>query len=45
MIDVVKSIILDFHENQLETGVPHLETEAVPGKATVCMGVGMRSTS
>jgi predicted AAA+ superfamily ATPase len=40
MIDVVKSIILDFHENHLETGVPrHLETEAVPGKATVCMGV------
>jgi hypothetical protein len=31
---------LDFHESHLETGVPrHLKTEAVPGKATECMGV------
>jgi predicted AAA+ superfamily ATPase len=40
MIDTIKSIILDFQEVSLETGVPRrLRVEAVPGKATVCIGV------
>ena len=40
MIEVLKSIILDFQEVELETGVPrHLRIKAVPGKATVCIGV------
>jgi predicted AAA+ superfamily ATPase len=40
MIETLKSIILDFQEVELETGVSrHLEIKTVPGKATVCIGV------
>jgi len=40
MIDTVKSIILDFQETKLETGVPRrLRIETVRGKAAVCIGV------
>ena len=40
MIEILKSIILDFQEFELETGVPrHLKVCAIPGKATVCIGV------
>ena len=40
MIDTIKSIILDFQEARLETGVPRrLRIEAVHGKAAVCIGV------
>jgi len=40
MKDTIKSIILDFQEAQLETGVPRrLHVELVQGKATVCIGV------
>lgn len=40
MIDVLRSIILDFHEIILFTGVPRrIKFETVPGKATVCIGV------
>jgi len=40
MRDTIKSIILDFQEAQLETGVPRrLRVEPVHGKATVCIGV------
>lgn len=40
MKDTIKSIILDFQEAQLETGVPRrLHVESAPGKATVCIGV------
>jgi predicted AAA+ superfamily ATPase len=40
MIQTVKSIILDFQEISLDTGVPRrLKPETVPGKATVCIGV------
>jgi len=40
MIEIVKSIILDFQEVAFTTGVPRrLRIEAVPGKATVCIGV------
>jgi len=40
MIETLKSIILDFQEVEFETGVPrHLKIRAVPGKATVCIGV------
>ncbi|MFC1824291.1 ATP-binding protein [Thermodesulfobacteriota bacterium] len=40
MIDTIKSIILDFQENSLDTGVPRrLRVKTVPGKATVCIGV------
>ena len=40
MIETIKSIILDFQDIELETGVPRrLKVEAVPGKATVCIGV------
>lgn len=47
MIETIKSIILDFQETRLETGVPRrVRVEAVPGKATVCIGVrrGGKST-
>ena len=47
MIETIKSIILDFQEVILETGVPRrMQIEAVPGKATVCIGVrrGGKST-
>ncbi|WP_457573883.1 ATP-binding protein [Desulfolithobacter sp.] len=40
MIETLKSIILDFQEVKLETGVPRrLEIKVVPGKASVCIGV------
>lgn len=40
MIETIKSIILDFQEVNLETGVSRrLRVEVVPGKATVCIGV------
>jgi hypothetical protein len=40
MIEALKSIILDFQEVELETGVPRrLKIKAVPGKGTVCIGV------
>ena len=47
MIEIIKSIILDFQETRLETGVPRrLQIETVRGKATVCIGVrrGGKST-
>ena len=40
MKETIKSIILDFQELSLETGVPRLlKVETVPGKATICIGV------
>jgi hypothetical protein len=40
MIDILKSIILDFQEVKLETGIlRRLKIEVVPGKATICIGV------
>ena len=40
MIETIKSIILDFQELSLETGIPRrLRIDVVPGKATVCIGV------
>jgi uncharacterized protein len=40
MIETIKSILLDFQESPLSTGVPRtLRVETVPGKATVCIGV------
>jgi len=40
MIETIKSIILDFQETRLETGVPRrLRIETVGGKAAVCIGV------
>ncbi len=40
MLDTIRSIILDFQEAHLETGVPRrLHVEPVPRKATVCIGV------
>jgi len=40
MIETIKSIILDFQETRLETGVPRrLRIETVHGKAAVCIGV------
>ncbi len=40
LIETIKTIILDFHESSPDTGVPRrLRIEAVPGKATVCIGV------
>ena len=40
MIETIKSIILDFQDMRLETGVPrHLPVETVQGKATVYIGV------
>jgi uncharacterized protein len=47
MIETIKSIILDFQEIQMETGVPRrLHIKAVRGKAAVCIGVrrGGKST-
>ncbi len=39
MLEIVKSIILDFLETRLETGVPrHLRLQPVSGKAAVCIG-------
>ncbi len=40
MRDTIRSLILDFQESRLETGVPRrLRIEGVPGKAAVCIGV------
>jgi predicted AAA+ superfamily ATPase len=40
MIETLKAIILDIHERQLESGVPRrVSLQAVPGKASVCIGV------
>lgn len=40
MIDVIKEIILDFQDLELKTGISrHMAITAVPGKATVCVGV------
>jgi uncharacterized protein len=40
MIEAIRSIILDFQEVRLETGVPRrLRIETVRGKAAVCIGV------
>jgi predicted AAA+ superfamily ATPase len=40
MLDTLRSIILDFQEVQLETGVPRrMLLEPVRGKAAVCIGV------
>lgn len=40
MIETIKSIILDFQETRLETGVSRrLRIETVHGKAAVCIGV------
>jgi hypothetical protein len=40
MIETIKSILLDFQETRLETGVPRrLCIETIPGKATVSIGV------
>ena len=40
MIEAIQSILLDFQEARLETGVPrHLRIETVQGKAAVCIGV------
>jgi hypothetical protein len=47
MLQTIKAIIIDFQEVSLDTGVPRrLKVEAVPGKATVCIGVrrGGKST-
>jgi len=47
MLETIRSIILDFQELRLETGVPRrLRIETVRGKATVCIGVrrGGKST-
>ena len=39
-LDTLKSLILDYQEMELATGVPRrLRIETVPGKATVCIGV------
>jgi predicted AAA+ superfamily ATPase len=40
MLETIKSIVLDFQETTLETGVPRrLQIETVRGKATICIGV------
>ncbi|MCL2647336.1 MAG: ATP-binding protein [Phycisphaerales bacterium] len=40
MLETLKAMILDFQESPLETGVPRrLAIKAVPGKASVCIGV------
>ncbi len=40
MTEPMRSIILDFQDASLETGVPrHLRIQTVPGKAAVCIGV------
>lgn len=40
MLETLKSILLDFQEVQLETGVPRrMRLEPVRGKAAVCIGV------
>ena len=47
LADVIKSMIVDFHETRPDSGVPRrLRVEPVRGKATVCIGVrrGGKST-
>jgi predicted AAA+ superfamily ATPase len=47
IFETIKSIILDFQQSRLETGVPRrLRIETVRGKAAVCIGVrrGGKST-
>src|SRR5579863_2793176 len=40
MIETIKTLILDFMESPLETGVSRrVDIESIPGKATVCVGV------
>ena len=40
MIEAIKSILLDFQESRMDTGIPRrLRIEPVPGKAAVCIGV------
>lgn len=40
VLETIKSLILDFQEASLETGIPRrLGIETVKGKATVCIGV------
>lgn len=40
MLETLKSMLVDFQEATRDTGVPRrLDIEAVPGKATVCIGV------
>lgn len=40
MLDIIKTLILDFLEAPLKTGiVRRVQIEPVPGKATVCVGV------
>jgi predicted AAA+ superfamily ATPase len=40
MLDIIKTLLLDFLETPLETGVARqVHIEPVPGKATVCVGV------
>ena len=40
LTEMIKTIILDFHESRPDTGVPRrLHTETVSGKATVYIGV------
>lgn len=40
LIEMIKTIIMDFHESRPDTGVPRrLPIETVPGKATVYIGV------
>ena len=39
MLETIKSIILDFQETNLETGIPRrLQIETVRGKAAICIG-------
>ena len=40
MLDKIRGIILDSQDFSIDTGVPRqLNIEAIPGKATICMGV------
>ena len=40
MLEIIKTLLLDFLETPLETGVARqVQIESVPGKATVCVGV------
>jgi uncharacterized protein len=40
LIDTLKTLILDFQELELETGISrHLQVEPINGKATICIGV------
>jgi predicted AAA+ superfamily ATPase len=40
MLNIIKSIILDFNDLELPTGVPrHLKIRTIPNKASVCIGV------